>query len=187
MDNITKYQLIKGLRKGDKVPYKKMVYDMSLGLGLAPPREIREALEEALERGLVVRVGRDQIQFRGEPPKPPTKKRVEKKKHVMISKKVEDHILSLTDNKRFERGRAIPEEEISNFVIEENGAKAMIRGYPTIFDIVNRRIEHKGCIDWQRQKKSGRICKHVVKLFMELVKHGKEGWVLRVDKTWDYT
>jgi len=191
LNNLTKYQVIKGLRKGDKIPYEKMVYDMSLGLGFAPPKEIRRSLEEALRLGLITRVGEDQVQLQVDPPKPlekpPKRKRVEKGEAKTIARRVEVHIMGLTDKKRFERGSSIPGEEITSFTIEENKVRATIRGYPASLDLVNKRIEHKGCIDWQRQKKSGKLCKHLVKLLIELAKHGRGDWVLRVDKTWDYT
>ncbi len=80
---------------------------------------------------------------------------------------IEILLLKLTEPKRFERGRAIPSNEVSILHATDSDIEGRVREYKIHIDLENKQIYHD-CDDWKKRVAEKRFCKHMVKFFLSL-------------------
>jgi len=80
---------------------------------------------------------------------------------------VPDYLNSLTTHTRLSRAEKIPDEDVEIFEISDILIEGKVKNYKFRIDSNERVLEHK-CADWEKGRKSKRLCKHINKVFLVL-------------------
>jgi uncharacterized protein YecE (DUF72 family) len=87
---------------------------------------------------------------------------------------LEDFLINLAGDARYERARDIEDEEIEIVEASDELIQANIRDYVIEVNLKNRVISHN-CDDWRKGLGMKTLCKHVCKLFISLPSETSEG------------
>ena len=80
---------------------------------------------------------------------------------------VADHLMRFTDARRLSRGEKIDDSELTITLSSDSHIQAEIRDYIVDIDLEGRVLRHD-CDDWRKGVDRKRLCKHLVKLFLEM-------------------
>jgi len=80
---------------------------------------------------------------------------------------VADHLLHFTDPVRIGRGEKIKRSEVMVSLSDKDHLMGEVRDYYIDIDLHQRVIKHN-CDDWRKGMGTKRLCKHLVRFFMEL-------------------
>ncbi|MGQ4832934.1 MAG: DUF72 domain-containing protein [Candidatus Asgardarchaeia archaeon] len=110
--------------------------------------------------------------------------RIPKKYKTAHLSNVELLLLKLTEPRRFERGKEIPNHEVSILSATEDHIEGKIKTYEVHIDLKNKQIYHN-CDDWKKRVSEKRFCKHMVKFFLSLPPDLAEKVLMDIVKNYD--